>query len=180
MSSGTTHSARDAEGIRPVSRVEPPRRRSGWKYVISVVVACAVVAGLVWGVSRITTLNTVPAATADAMNASALSSVLAVESENEAQANARRTIFIGDGFTLGTGASDNTKRWSTIVSKAEGWHQVNLAHGGTGYVKSSTSGCDNKGCPNFAGMVQEAAATQPGRVVVAGGLSDIGLDIAEI
>jgi hypothetical protein len=125
-------------------------------------------------------LNTVPAATAEAMNAEALSSVLAVEANNEAQANARRTIFIGDGFTAGTGASDTTKRWTTIVSKAQGWHQVNLAHGGTGYVKASASGCDSKGCPNFAGMVQEVAATQPGRVVVAGGLSDITLEIAEV
>jgi hypothetical protein len=176
--SDTKQSVRSAP--RPVPSNDGRKGGSGLKVALVVVLAGAAVAGLVWGVNRITMLNTVPAATAEAMNSSAMSSVLAVEADNEAQANARRTIFIGDAFTLGTGASDSSKRWTAIVSKAEGWHQVNLAHAGTGYAKASTSGCANKGCPNFAGMVAEAAATQPGRVVVAGGQSDLGTDIAEV
>jgi lysophospholipase L1-like esterase len=176
--SDTKQSARSAP--RPVPSDDGRKGGSGWKVALVVVLAGAVVAGLVWGVNRITTLNTVPAATAEEMNATAMSSVLKVEADNEAQANARRTIFIGDSFTVGTGASDNTKRWTAIVSKTEGWHQVNLGHAGTGYSKTSSSGCDGSGCPNFAQMVQEAAATNPGRVVVAGGQSDFSLDFAEV
>ena len=137
-------------------------------------------AGLVWGVDRITTLNTVPADSAQAMNANAMSAVLQVEASNQAEANARRTIVIGDAFAAGTGATDDTKSWAAIVAKAQDWHIVNLAHGGTGYLKTSPTGCSGAGCPNFDQMVSEAAGTSPGRVIVFGGQGDFNTDFGQV
>jgi len=180
MSTDSVRVERQAERIGDLSSGDGQGSRSGWKYLALFLVVCAVVAGLAWGVDRLSTLNTVAADTAEAMNAKALAAVLQVEADKEAEATAKRTTFIGDSYTTGTGASDPSKRWTAIVSKAQGWHQVNLGHGGTGYLKASTSGCGSTGCPNFASMVQEAVATKPGRVVVTGGVSDFTSDIGEV
>jgi len=170
----------NTERLADLSRDDGSKRRSGWKYLILILAAGVVVAGLVWGVNRIATLNTVPTETAEAMNAKALAAVLEVEAQKEAADTAKRTTFIGDSYTTGTGASDPAKRWSTIVAKAAGWHQVNLGHGGTGYLKASTTGCGTTGCANFVGMVEEAAGTNPGRVVVFGGVNDYGSNISDV
>jgi lysophospholipase L1-like esterase len=145
-----------------------------------VLIACLVVAGLAVGINQIASSNTIPAGQVDQMNAQAQAQVMKVEAENEAAATARRTVFIGDSYSQGTGASVKSKRWTSIVSKAFGWHEVNLARGGTGYLNESTSGCGLPTCPNYVAMVPEAIGTNPGRVVVAGGQNDFGFDIAEV
>ena len=153
---------------------------SSLKRAAIVVIACLAVAGLVVGINYLAGSNTIPAAQADQMNAQAQAEVRKIEAENEAAATARRTVFIGDSYSQGTGASDKSKRWTSIVSKALDWHEVNLARGGTGYLKESTSGCGRPKCLNYVAMVPEAVGTNPGRVVVAGGQNDFSLDIAEV
>jgi lysophospholipase L1-like esterase len=85
-----------------------------------------------------------------------------------------RAVFIGDSYTQGTGASDKaTTRWTSLVSINEGWQEINLGRGGTGYVTTSgVNGCGKEYCPSYPEMVAEAVASQPDLVVVAGGQND--------
>lgn len=47
--------------------------------------------------------------------------------------------FYGDSYTLGTGASDASKRWSTIVSEERGWREFNPSVNGLGFVNNRAS-----------------------------------------
>ncbi|MDP9027473.1 MAG: SGNH/GDSL hydrolase family protein [Actinomycetota bacterium] len=83
--------------------------------------------------------------------------------------------FIGDSYTQGVGASAPAGRWTTRVSVAAGWREVNLGRGGTGYVATSgVSGCGLPFCPNYQQMVQRAINADPDIVVVSGGQNDFG------
>lgn len=42
--------------------------------------------------------------------------------------------FYGDSYTLGTGASDSSRRWSTIISADRGWSEFNPSVNGLGFV----------------------------------------------
>src|SRR5688500_14942153 len=44
--------------------------------------------------------------------------------------------FYGDSYTLGTGASDPAKRWSTIIAADRGWREFNPSVNGLGYVRN--------------------------------------------
>ncbi|GAA1701660.1 SGNH/GDSL hydrolase family protein [Microcella alkalica] len=44
--------------------------------------------------------------------------------------------FYGDSYTLGTGASDPSKRWSTIIASDRGWREFNPSVNGLGYVRN--------------------------------------------
>ena len=50
--------------------------------------------------------------------------------------NATRVAFYGDSYTLGTGASDPSKRWSTIISDERGWSEFNPSVNGLGFVNN--------------------------------------------
>lgn len=52
--------------------------------------------------------------------------------------NATRVAFYGDSYTLGTGASDSDKRWSTIVSERRGWSEFNPSVNGLGFINNRT------------------------------------------
>jgi lysophospholipase L1-like esterase len=87
-------------------------------------------------------------------------------------------VFIGDSYTQGSG------KWPDAVSKAQGWEEVNLGRGGTGFTVRHTgdaaqNGCGMDECPSFAEMVDAAAKRHPDIVVVAGGRNDGGADIAD-
>lgn len=56
-----------------------------------------------------------------------------------ADPNAVRVAFYGDSYTLGTGASDPAKRWSTIVSGQRGWSEFNPSVNGLGFVNNRSS-----------------------------------------
>jgi lysophospholipase L1-like esterase len=47
--------------------------------------------------------------------------------------------FYGDSYTLGTGASDPSRRWSTVVSEERGWREYNPSVNGLGFVNHRTS-----------------------------------------
>lgn len=82
-------------------------------------------------------------------------------------------VFIGDSYTQGTGASSEATRWASLVATAQGWDEVNLGRGGTGYVTTSdVNGCGEAYCPNYQEMVGEAVSANPDVVVVAGGQND--------
>jgi lysophospholipase L1-like esterase len=73
--------------------------------------------------------------------------------------------FYGDSYTLGTGASDPSERWSTVVSAERGWREYNPSVNGLGFVNNRTSfeGGD------LPGLV---IAADPDLVVVTMGLND--------
>src|SRR5215212_3919836 len=85
-------------------------------------------------------------------------------------------VFIGDSYAQGSG------KWPELVSKAQGWRQVNLGRGGTGYEArlagaAAQKGCGLKECPSFPEMAAVAVKLHPDVVVVAGGRNDRGADI---
>ena len=47
--------------------------------------------------------------------------------------------FYGDSYTLGTGASDPSLRWSTIISADRGWTEVNPSVNGLGFVNNRST-----------------------------------------
>lgn len=80
-------------------------------------------------------------------------------------------VFIGDSYSAGAGG--NGTKWTTIVANAQGWKEVNLARGGTGYIATSTeNGCGLEYCPSYPEMIEDAVEADPAIVVVAGGRND--------
>jgi len=51
-------------------------------------------------------------------------------------ADAPVVAFYGDSYTLGTGASDEAKRWSTIICAQRGWNEYNPSVNGLGFVRN--------------------------------------------
>ncbi|WP_291048216.1 SGNH/GDSL hydrolase family protein [Herbiconiux sp.] len=56
-----------------------------------------------------------------------------------ADPDAVKVAFYGDSYTLGTGASDPAKRWSSIVSGQRGWSEFNPSVNGLGFVNNRSS-----------------------------------------
>ena len=93
---------------------------------------------------------------------------------NYVQASAPKAAFIGDSITAGHGASSEQTRWTSLVSQKMGWIEHNFGRGGTGYLAtSSREGCGLDFCPNYLGMLDEVASSDPDIVVVAGGENDM-------
>lgn len=84
-----------------------------------------------------------------------------------------KTVFLGDSYTQGTGASVPSKRWTSLVSAAFKWEEINNGRGGTGYVSTSNEdGCGLSFCPNIEAMADQAIVEAPAVVVVSGGQND--------
>lgn len=93
---------------------------------------------------------------------------------NYVQASAPTAAFIGDSITAGYGASSEPMRWTSLVSQKMGWIEHNFGRGGTGYLAtSSREGCGLDFCPNYLGMLDDVASSDPDIVVVAGGGNDM-------
>jgi hypothetical protein len=80
-------------------------------------------------------------------------------------------VFIGDSYTQGA------DKWPSKVAADQGWREVNLGRGGTGYSKrlsgkDATKGCGLNECANFPEMVTVAVQRKPDIVLVAGGRND--------
>jgi len=73
--------------------------------------------------------------------------------------------FYGDSYTLGTGASDPARRWSTIVSAQRNWKEVNPSANGLGFVnrRDALPGPD---------LVDQVINATPDIVMVTMGLND--------
>jgi lysophospholipase L1-like esterase len=89
-------------------------------------------------------------------------------------------VFIGDSYTQGHSASEPGRRWTSVLSAAQGWQEVNLGRGGTGYVMTGTTGCGLEFCDRYGGMIDDAVAADPDIVVVAGGQNDRRARAAEV
>ena len=50
--------------------------------------------------------------------------------------NATRVAFYGDSYTLGTGASEQSLRWSTTVCDQRGWSEFNPSVNGLGFINN--------------------------------------------
>ncbi|MET1053282.1 MAG: SGNH/GDSL hydrolase family protein, partial [Mycetocola sp.] len=73
-----------------------------------------------------------------AIGASALTACSAAPADDTAAAPAGQPVvaFYGDSYTLGTGASDPSKRWSTLICAERGWTEVNPSVNGLGFVNN--------------------------------------------
>jgi lysophospholipase L1-like esterase len=89
---------------------------------------------------------------------------------------AKTVVFIGDSYASGSGTSAPAQRWTSRVSVAHGWHEVNLAQGGTGYLSKST---DPGAAPrlNYEEVIAAAVNAKPDAVVVSGGRNDTLLPV---
>jgi lysophospholipase L1-like esterase len=76
-----------------------------------------------------------------------------------------RVAFYGDSYTLGTGASDLTLRWSTIISEARGWSEFNPSVNGLGFV-------NNRSAYGDGDLPSLVIADDPDIVFVTMGLND--------
>ncbi|MET4702997.1 SGNH/GDSL hydrolase family protein [Frigoribacterium sp. UYMn621] len=82
---------------------------------------------------------------------------------SESTGTGTRVSFYGDSYTLGTGASDPAKRWSTVISKARNWNEFNPSVNGLGFVNNRSSAIDEPG---------EVIASKPEIVFITMGLND--------
>lgn len=90
-------------------------------------------------------------------------------------------VFIGDAYSAGVGASEAANRWTSLVSAFHGWEEVNLAHGGAGYLAAGGGNdCGDLPCVNYQTTVADAVRLQPSIVVVAGGSNDQDASIGDV
>jgi lysophospholipase L1-like esterase len=73
--------------------------------------------------------------------------------------------FYGDSYTLGTGASDQSLRWSTVVSEERGWREFNPSVNGLGFV-------NNRSAFGEGDLPSAVIAQDPDIVFVTMGLND--------
>lgn len=84
-----------------------------------------------------------------------------------------QAMFFGDSYSQGVGASTQSSRWTTIVSRKHDWDERNEAFGGTGYTATAgLEGCGRSDCPNYVEAVAAAPDASPAIVFVAGGQND--------
>ena len=75
-------------------------------------------------------------------------------------------LFVGDSYTVGQGATSPELRWSTLVSEQMGWRELNVADGGTGFVKG------NAKRDNYPTQLRSVPPGSADIVVIAGGQND--------
>ena len=73
--------------------------------------------------------------------------------------------FYGDSYTLGTGASDPSLRWSTVISEDRGWREFNPSVNGLGFINNR----DRFGAGDLPDLIITA---KPDIVFVTMGLND--------
>lgn len=76
-----------------------------------------------------------------------------------------RVAFYGDSYTLGVGATNPAKRWSTIVCAERGWREFNPSINGLGFVRNRRNFGDGD-------LPSQIVASNPDIVFVTMGLND--------
>ncbi len=79
--------------------------------------------------------------------------------------NATEVAFYGDSYTLGTGATDQGKRWSTIICQERGWSEFNPSVNGLGFINNRTLFGDGD-------LPSQVIADDPDIVFITMGLND--------
>ena len=110
-----------------------------------------------------------------------------IENQRDSQLKTARTfktaIFLGDSYAAGAGASNPSKRFTTIFSQINNLLEINLAEGGTGYpislaLKSqpanpnSMKACGKNYCNNYLEAFSKyelAHSTSPDYIFISGG-----------
>lgn len=86
-------------------------------------------------------------------------------SPGAASDNAPLVAFYGDSYTLGTGATDASRRWSTRIAESRGWREFNPSMNGLGFVNNREALR-----ADLPGLIIEA---EPDIVIITMGLNDI-------
>lgn len=73
--------------------------------------------------------------------------------------------FYGDSYTLGTGASEPAKRWSSIIGAERGWREFNPSVNGVGFV-------NNRRVVGDGDLPDQIIAQDPDIVFITMGLND--------
>ena len=73
--------------------------------------------------------------------------------------------FYGDSYTLGTGASDPSARWSTVICEQRGWTEFNPSVNGLGFVNNRSTFGDGD-------LPDQIIRQQPDIVFITMGLND--------
>ena len=84
-----------------------------------------------------------------------------------------RTVFYGSSTTEGAGASDPSRRFSTIVAKTLGWEEINLGVGGTTVVGRDAEGQLIRRDSGL-GRVPDVLDAKPDLTLVLYGANDFG------
>ena len=79
--------------------------------------------------------------------------------------NVTEVAFYGDSYTLGTGATDQSKRWSTIICQERGWNEFNPSVNGLGFINNRTLFGDGD-------LPSKVIADNPDIVFITMGLND--------
>jgi len=80
-------------------------------------------------------------------------------------ADGPRVAFYGDSYTLGTGASDDSKRWSSIICSQRGWNEFNPSVNGLGFI-------NNRSIVGDGDLPSLVIANDPDIVFITMGLND--------
>ena len=78
--------------------------------------------------------------------------------------------FYGDSYTLGTGADEQSNRWSTVISEQRGWNEVNPSVNGLGFVNNRLPNGDP--VAGGANLVDQVIEAEPDIVFITMGLND--------
>lgn len=81
-------------------------------------------------------LNRVALAAAAMMVLSGCSSTVAPSAQPDTDDTRPLVAFYGDSYTLGTGASDLSVRWSTQLAELRGWREFNPSVNGLGFINN--------------------------------------------
>jgi len=74
--------------------------------------------------------------TAVVVGALILVNVSSPTSDTDSASPLTKVAFYGDSYTLGTGASELPKRWSTIISTERNWDEFNPSINGLGFINN--------------------------------------------
>jgi len=85
----------------------------------------------------------------------------------ETDPNAPVVAFYGDSYTLGTGASDPSERWSTRICADRGWTEFNPSVNGLGFINNRRAFGEGSG-----DLPDLVIAERPDIVFVTMGLND--------
>lgn len=85
--------------------------------------------------------------------------------------------FIGDSYTQGAGASHPDRRFTSVLSRTQGWAESNFGFGGTGYDTAldgsrAEVACGQSICPPYGAALAQVASAAPDLLIVSGGRND--------
>jgi lysophospholipase L1-like esterase len=93
---------------------------------------------------------------------------------SSAPADPTRTVFLGDDYTAGVGASSPGRGWTDQVALALHLHGESIAEAGAGYAKRGVD------ASSYQDLLAQVVAARPNVVIVSGGRNDAADDPATL